>query len=496
MRRWLEDWNRLNPVLADGEVGEIIGTLVTKTGDGKSPWKDLSFTHLGLVVEGGVDFATSADVNAAIAELVGTAPELLNTLGEIDTLLGTKADLVDGKVPAGQLPDMALDPDLAAIADLTTQPYGRSFLELADAPAGRTLLALGTAATAAVEDFSPAGAAVAGVIHAGTGTPPANVGLTGDYYHSTDLKRLYGPKGSDTAWGAAVMPTFHGATGRGGPGALAVPAGTLVGDLMLLYGTRFMGDVGSPTGWTLLSIGDGGNFDGKVFYRIATQTDIDNGITTTGDATYTQWNLLSYGNVDGAGVPDITLSQNAAASAIAAPTTTVPTDPDTLVVHAVTTSSVVADPGVTWTTRRASALNTTSIRIFDTPTTGTDATGPTFSASGNGWFYWTIVLDPAIVIAYAELSDSIATQAELDAVAASIPAATSYAQERVTITDDTDLTYILANTPVSTEALLVYLNGVLLQSTVDYTLSAATVTFAASVIVNTDIVTFVYPYGA
>lgn len=44
MRRWMKDWNKLNPILADGEVGEIIGMLDTKTGDGKTAWKDLSFT--------------------------------------------------------------------------------------------------------------------------------------------------------------------------------------------------------------------------------------------------------------------------------------------------------------------------------------------------------------------------------------------------------------------------------------------------------------------
>lgn len=39
------------------------------------------------------------------------------------------------------------DPDLAAVAQLVTTTYGRSFLELADAAAGRTLLNLGTLAT-------------------------------------------------------------------------------------------------------------------------------------------------------------------------------------------------------------------------------------------------------------------------------------------------------------------------------------------------------------
>lgn len=51
MRRWMKDWNKLNPILADGEVGEIIGMLDTKTGDGKTPWKDLRYT--GTIPEPG-----------------------------------------------------------------------------------------------------------------------------------------------------------------------------------------------------------------------------------------------------------------------------------------------------------------------------------------------------------------------------------------------------------------------------------------------------------
>lgn len=44
MRKWMNDWNKLNPILADGEIGHIIGLLDTKTGDGKTPWRDLPFT--------------------------------------------------------------------------------------------------------------------------------------------------------------------------------------------------------------------------------------------------------------------------------------------------------------------------------------------------------------------------------------------------------------------------------------------------------------------
>lgn len=45
MRKEFDDWQRLNPVLATGEVGEIEGMSITKTGDGVTPWRELSYTQ-------------------------------------------------------------------------------------------------------------------------------------------------------------------------------------------------------------------------------------------------------------------------------------------------------------------------------------------------------------------------------------------------------------------------------------------------------------------
>lgn len=54
-----------------------------------------------------------------------------------------------------------LDPDLTAIAALTTTPFGRGLLTQADVAAGRLALGLGTAATQSSGSFDPSGAAAA-----------------------------------------------------------------------------------------------------------------------------------------------------------------------------------------------------------------------------------------------------------------------------------------------------------------------------------------------
>lgn len=79
MRKWLTDWEKLNPILADGEVGEIIGMLETKTGDGKTPWNELlytgesdsvgTFSAVDIPYDNSTSSLEAADVQAALDEL-------------------------------------------------------------------------------------------------------------------------------------------------------------------------------------------------------------------------------------------------------------------------------------------------------------------------------------------------------------------------------------------------------------------------------------------
>lgn len=40
-RGWSEAWDRVNPILAQGEPGWAMDTRVLKIGDGITPWRDL-----------------------------------------------------------------------------------------------------------------------------------------------------------------------------------------------------------------------------------------------------------------------------------------------------------------------------------------------------------------------------------------------------------------------------------------------------------------------
>ena len=64
-------WTLSNPILAAGEIGFELDTSQFKIGNGTTPWVDLSY------------FQNSADVQALIDELIGAAPEALDTLQEL-----------------------------------------------------------------------------------------------------------------------------------------------------------------------------------------------------------------------------------------------------------------------------------------------------------------------------------------------------------------------------------------------------------------------------
>lgn len=73
-------WTTANPVLAAGEIGFEIDTNKFKIGDGINQWGDLDY------------FGASDDV---LANLINSAPETLDTLGEIANAIGNNPDFAN-----------------------------------------------------------------------------------------------------------------------------------------------------------------------------------------------------------------------------------------------------------------------------------------------------------------------------------------------------------------------------------------------------------------
>jgi hypothetical protein len=144
-----QQWTDANPRLAAGEIGLETDTNKFKIGDDVNFWDDLAYFVNsdglageldGFATEEYVDdaiaaiplpdltgYATEGYVDTAIENVVGLAPETLNTLSELADALGDnpaaittlqsdvsaletgKADLVDGQVPANQLANATVD---------------------------------------------------------------------------------------------------------------------------------------------------------------------------------------------------------------------------------------------------------------------------------------------------------------------------------------------------------------------------------------------------
>lgn len=94
-------WTAANPVLASGEIGIETDTVVDaggarivkcKIGDGTLAWNAIPFTLLGL-------------------------PLTVENIEGLDTELAKKADLVDGLIPAEQIPSIAITDYLGKVDD-------------------------------------------------------------------------------------------------------------------------------------------------------------------------------------------------------------------------------------------------------------------------------------------------------------------------------------------------------------------------------------------
>jgi archaellum component FlaC len=91
-----EQWTTANPVLGAGEIGFETDTGKFKLGDGINTWETLAYFVNADDLSGELDdYATQTYVNDAISDVVGLAPEALDTLNELASAIGDDPDFVN-----------------------------------------------------------------------------------------------------------------------------------------------------------------------------------------------------------------------------------------------------------------------------------------------------------------------------------------------------------------------------------------------------------------
>jgi hypothetical protein len=91
-----EQWTTANPVLGAGEIGFETDTGKFKLGDGTNTWENVAYFVNADDLSGELgDYATQTYVDDAIADVVGLAPEALDTLNELASAIGDDPDFID-----------------------------------------------------------------------------------------------------------------------------------------------------------------------------------------------------------------------------------------------------------------------------------------------------------------------------------------------------------------------------------------------------------------
>lgn len=180
LRRWRSEWAENDTVLRWAQFGQEINTRRLKVGDGVTPWSELPWATSSPTTQssGGGDSsskvsksgdtmtgpltlsgpptnslhaATQQYVLDRISALTAGAPNDLNEFIEVyNRFLSNESNLSSLLTSlAGKQPS---DPDLDAIAALTTTSLGRSLLAISDAAGGRSIL--GAASISALNALS------------------------------------------------------------------------------------------------------------------------------------------------------------------------------------------------------------------------------------------------------------------------------------------------------------------------------------------------------
>jgi len=134
-----EQWTLANPVLAAGEIGFETDTNKFKLGDGVNAWADLAYFVNSDGLSGELDgYATEDYVDTAIENVVGLAPETLDTLSELAAAIGDDPDFlttINDSIDAAEAAAIA-----AAASDATTKADAAEAAAIATAASGAAVL--------------------------------------------------------------------------------------------------------------------------------------------------------------------------------------------------------------------------------------------------------------------------------------------------------------------------------------------------------------------
>jgi hypothetical protein len=221
-----EQWTTANPVLGAGEIGFETDTGKFKVGDNVNTWVNLAYFVNADDLSGELDdYATQTYVNDAISDVVGLAPETLDTLNELASAIGDDPDFVNTisaslaeKADTSYVDDEISDLDTAArgyadSAEGNATDYVVSIIGdvTVDGTGGNTVTDRIASAVSGLVDSSPAALDTLNELAAALGDDP-NFATTIATSIGTKLDTSGGSMTGDLALAGDPQESFHAAT--------------------------------------------------------------------------------------------------------------------------------------------------------------------------------------------------------------------------------------------------------------------------------------------
>ena len=241
----------------------------------------ITITNGAVAVDSTIATKTYADnaATTAVANVIDTAPEALNTLNELAAALGDDANF-------STTITTSIGTKLNSSA---VSAFGLTLVDDADAAAARTTLGLGTAATTAATAYATAAQGT----KADNALPAANVSVFGgSLIDDADAAAARTTLGLGTA--ATTAATAYATAAQGTKADAALPSASVS-----VFGLTLVDDADAATARTTLGLGTAATTAATAYATAAQGTKADNALPA---ADYTAADVLTkIKTVDGAG---------------------------------------------------------------------------------------------------------------------------------------------------------------------------------------------------